>query len=181
MINSNQNKIILGLNPGIFGLNYHDPSACLINKGIVVAAVEENKCRGEKRTMGVFPFNAIKECLKLGKITFDKINSISVSYDLDRLKERQDFLTLNKLNSSEIATKDIVHILLNNEILKTFGEQKPIYYINHHLCHAALTYFYSGFKKTLILVCDGIGEINTLSLYKIEKNDFEIIYEETFP
>lgn len=42
----------------------------------------------------------------------------------------------------------------------------PMYTTSHHLSHAAAGFYTSGFQDALIVVCDAIGEIDTLSIYQ---------------
>ena len=59
--------IILGIHSSYTGTT-HDPSACLIINGRVVAAAEEEKFIRVKSASTFFPVNAIKACLTIGKI-----------------------------------------------------------------------------------------------------------------
>ncbi len=47
---------------------YHDSAACLIQDGCVVAAASEERFTRKKHDEG-FPHEAIKYCLRAGKIT----------------------------------------------------------------------------------------------------------------
>jgi carbamoyltransferase len=42
----------------------------------------------------------------------------------------------------------------------------PITFVNHHLCHAATAFFCSGLAESAVLVCDGHGEENTITIWK---------------
>jgi len=64
---------ILGLNLG------HDSSCTLLKNGKIVAACEEERYTKIKHNR-TFPINAIKDCLKIGKIRIEDINTISVGF-----------------------------------------------------------------------------------------------------
>ena len=62
---------------------------------------------------------------------------------------------------------------------------KKITFIKHHLCHAASSFYVSGFKDSLIVVLDGMGEEMTGAIYqgkgekiKVLKNFFYQIHLE---
>lgn len=74
----------------ILGLNaiYHDPAACLLGNGQILAATEEerfNRIKHSKcRTLFErLPIHSIEYCLKEGGITFDDIEAVGFSIDPD--------------------------------------------------------------------------------------------------
>src|SRR5215475_10267861 len=65
--------IILGLNA------YHpDSAACLVRDGAIVAAAEEERFRRIKHWAGL-PTQAIKYCLKEGKIRLDEVDHLAIN------------------------------------------------------------------------------------------------------
>ncbi len=48
------------------------------------------------------------------------------------------------------------------------GELPPISFLDHHECHAATAYYCSGFDESAVLVFDGHGEENTVTIWKGE-------------
>ncbi|MDH3403105.1 MAG: hypothetical protein OES32_08595 [Acidobacteriota bacterium] len=42
----------------------------------------------------------------------------------------------------------------------------PVTFVNHHLCHAATAFYCSGLAESAVLVCDGHGEENTITIWK---------------
>ena len=64
----------------ILGINFGHDSACtLLKKGAIVAACEEERYNKEKHTKA-FPINAIKDCLKIGRLKIKDIDVISVGF-----------------------------------------------------------------------------------------------------
>ena len=45
-------------------------------------------------------------------------------------------------------------------------ELPPITFVGHHRCHAATAFYCSGLEESAILVCDGHGEENTITIWK---------------
>ena len=44
----------------------------------------------------------------------------------------------------------------------------PITFVGHHLCHAATAFYCSGLPESAVLVCDGHGEENTVTIWRGE-------------
>src|SRR5712691_4059165 len=74
----------------ILGINavYHDPAACLVKDGRVIAAVEEERftrIKHGKRPIPFstyeLPFHAINYCLQEGGISLANVDHVAYSYD----------------------------------------------------------------------------------------------------
>lgn len=83
----------------VLGLNaaYHDPSACLVKDGYIVAAAEEERfthVKHGKRPIPFsayeLPFNAIDYCLKEAGITLADVAHVAYSYDPYLLRPQTD-------------------------------------------------------------------------------------------
>lgn len=110
-----KNEILLGINPCIYGLNYHDPSVVVFINGEVVFGIEEERCNRIKGSKGMFPSSAIKQSLIHCNLTWDDIDAIVIGYDpalwMDRLEKMVQKMLVNygnKLTTS--ATNDIMII-----------------------------------------------------------------------
>jgi carbamoyltransferase len=57
----------------------------------------------------------------------------------------------------------------------------PIIYIKHHLTHAASAFYCSGFDESAILVFDGHGEQNTITIFRGEKKEIKLLKEINIP
>lgn len=57
----------------------------------------------------------------------------------------------------------------------------PITFVRHHLAHAATAYYCSGFDESAILIFDGHGEENTITIYKGAGKDIKLIREFNVP
>lgn len=65
--------------------------------------------------------------------------------------------------------------------LMEFGVHVPIKYIKHHESHAAASYFTSDYDDSIILVADAIGEWDTVSVWRGEKNKLHEIQNYKYP
>ena len=150
----------------ILGLNFGHDSACtLLKKGAVVAACEEERYNKEKHTRA-FPINAINDCLKIGRLKIKDIDVISVGFLPKKYVEEFYFKQIlndkKKINLIKDGFSRIKFTLdLEDRIRTNLGFRKKIEFHNHHYCHLASTFYPSGFKKSLILSLDGMGEFET--------------------
>ena len=173
----------------ILGIN-HDmfiTSAALINEGKIVSAIPEERISREKLSRK-FPEKAINEILKENKMEIDSIDILANSYNPANLmtkynpifsssrRFRSDYLysvpdNLFKLNK-KINLKNSEYLM---QEIKINNKIKKIYFVNHHLSHAANAFFISPFKNSAILTVDGRGEIDSCSFSFGVKNKINLI------
>jgi carbamoyltransferase len=73
---------------------------------------------------------------------------------------------------------------LNNipsRYLKPWLKNRKINYIDHHLSHAASGYYTSPYEEAAILVIDGIGEWDVLTIWHGKGKDIKKIYSIKYP
>lgn len=57
----------------------------------------------------------------------------------------------------------------------------PVVFVRHHLAHAASTFYCSGLKESAILVFDGHGEENTITIFKGNGKQIRLLKEINIP
>ena len=57
----------------------------------------------------------------------------------------------------------------------------PIHSVNHHLSHAASAFYSSGFEDATVLVMDGSGEADTVTVYRGRGNQLELVSQTGWP
>ena len=160
--------------------------AALIVDGKIVSAIAEERLTREKMTRS-FPQNAIKHCLKQANLSLNQIDYIANSYNpsvhfkkfhpifSNYRRFRGDYFytipdqLINKIspdNSESEYTKQEIQLSKNK--LKVF-------YINHHLSHAANGFYLSPYKKSAILTSDGAGEDDTVNFLLGENNKLKLL------
>lgn len=165
---------------------YHDSSATLILDGDIIAAAQEERftrIKGDKS----FPHHAINYCLNEARIQIDDVSKI-VFYE-NNLNKFQRIMVTHHMNSprgiksflisiSKWLTKDL---WLDKEIKKELMIKKEIVMYDHHLSHAASTFYPSPFKKAAILTIDGVGEWATTTYGIGQDNHIKLIKQINFP
>jgi len=158
----------------ILGLNsYHgDSSACLVIDGKLISAVAEERFKREKHWSGL-PIESIDYCLKEANLSIDDIDYIAVNRNPRANFLRKLIWTLIHQPSSRLIknrAENLRKILtIKEDVLNYFNSKKKsikVYYIEHHLAHAASTFFVSPFEESAILTIDGFGDfVSTLLAY----------------
>lgn len=176
---------ILGLNA--IGFN---TSASLLKDGKLIGAIEEERLTRNKRTRN-FPNLSIKYLLKKNNLKFNDIDAVGISWNPTINLEKFD--KANSENHSYIP--NILHSVPSNlmhfsnrkafkyfkqELTVEKNKKVPIYYINHHYCHAA-NFFVSPFKSSSILTVDAFGEKQSVGFFRGESNNIESLWSQQFP
>ena len=166
---------------------YHDSAAAILKDGSVVAAVEEERFSRKKFDDG-FPIMAIDWCLKEAGITPEQINSVAF-YDkpvlkFERLLDNYIAVAPRGLYSFLNVIPKWLHkrLWIKEEIKKHMrGYQGNIIFPEHHMSHAAHTFFTSPFDEAAILTVDGVGEWSTTSFGSAENTSIKLTNDIRWP
>ena len=148
---------------------YHDSAAALLRDGHVIAAVEEERFTRVKFDDS-FPANAISWCLIDAGITPADVGTVAF-YDkpvlkLERLLDNYITFAPRGLRSFLDVMPKWLHkrLWVKDEIKHSLpGFEGDIVFPEHHMSHAAYTFFTSAFDNAAILTIDGVGEWTTTS------------------
>tara|TARA_B100000029_G_scaffold47115_1_gene43272 strand:+ start:743 stop:2449 length:1707 start_codon:yes stop_codon:yes gene_type:complete len=166
---------------------YHDSAAALLKDGHVIAAVEEERF-SRKKFDDDFPKLAIEWCLQEAKITPAEINSVAF-YDkpilkFERLLDNYIAVAPRGLYSFLDTIPKWLHkrLWIKNDIKKNLpGFMGEIIFPDHHMSHAAYTYFTSPFDESAILTVDGVGEWSTTSFGYGKQNSINLSKDIRWP
>lgn len=172
---------------------FHDAAAAIIQDGKILAAAEEERFSRIKHDES-FPTNAITWCLAETGLRIDDVDAV-VFYEKPFLKfERilesfyaiapQGFRSFLQAMPHWFGEK----LFLKNRIKKALKKIEPVdsttlrlLFPEHHLSHAAGSYFLSGFEDAAILTIDGVGEWATTTISLGKGNDITLLQEQRFP
>src|SRR3989344_976593 len=165
---------------------YHDSAAALLKDGKIVAAAEEERFTRKKHDNS-FPINAVAFCLENQKITIKDITCIGF-YEKPLLKfERVLFQHLQMFPFSYKTFLSSLPSWINEKlrvpkiIRKKLNYTGDIFFIHHHMAHAASSFLVSPFEKAAILTVDGVGEWTTTAYGIGEGNNIHLLKEIRFP
>lgn len=173
---------------------YHDSAATIIVDNEIVAAVQEERFTRIKHTPD-FPLNSIKFCLEETGLKIEELDAV-VFYDKPIVKFERLLSTFYQvapkglipfIKSIPIWLKE--KLFLRKLIYDNLKEIEPslkkkdlnLLFTEHHLSHAASSFYPSNFKESAILTIDGVGEWCTASICKGDDKKIEIIKELHFP
>ena len=167
MINKISNKKKFNYILGLQSYASHDSGACIIkfdndNKFLDFVAVSEDRLVRQKYTYS-FPLHSIYQCML--HFNLKELSEISYVYS-DWIKEPKWFRSGPGYNYQ-----------MYDYLKEKFKFKKSkIIQLNHHMCHAASTYYTSGYKKSAVLVIDGLGSDNeTHSIYKAKNKKINFL------
>ena len=165
---------------------YHDSASCLLRDGKILAAAQEERFSRKKHDPR-FPNNAIRYCLKEGRISVQDLDYV-VFYD----KPIQTFERL-LMSYLTVAPKGLrswleamplwlgkklhIHKVLRQEI----GYEGDVLFTEHHEAHVASAFYPSPFEEAAILTVDGVGEWATASYGFGQGNEITLLKELHFP
>jgi carbamoyltransferase len=139
---------------------YHDSACCLMQDGVVVAAAQEERFSRIKHDKS-FPRRAFRYCLEQAGITIADVDCVAYYEDPCQKLSRQVWMGLTP-DISATRREAILDRLSKSKpqqvIRKTLGYDGPIEIADHHMSHAASSYYFSGFEESAILTVDGVGD-----------------------
>jgi carbamoyltransferase len=150
----------------VLGINafMHDASAALIHDGKVVAFAEEERFTRVKHAPNSFPVKSIDFCLRQAKINLTDIDHIAyyMNYSIVTSQFWRFQPYFSRMKSKPWRFFGALYMLKkNDEIVKRLAKKAhaKLHFVEHHMAHAAATFFGSGFKKANIITIDGRGEL----------------------
>jgi carbamoyltransferase len=152
----------------ILGLNvYHgDSSACILENGELVTAVEEERFRRIKHWAG-FPSEAIRYCLNEVKIEAKDLDFISLNRNPTSNILRKAIFSFRKNPSLNLIKDRLKNAHRVKGIKSKLAEQFKIdpskfnaklYHVEHHVAHLSSTFFVSPFDEAAVVSVDGFGD-----------------------
>lgn len=173
----------------VLGLSfyYHDSAAALVKDGVLVAASAEERFSRKKHDSG-FPTLAIEFALRTGGISIHDVDYV-VFYEKPFLKMERMLLTaMATFPKSAAVFRESMQRWISDKLWiksmmsKELGvPRSKLLFAEHHVSHAASTFFTSPFEESAILTVDGAGEWTTSTMSIGRGNKIEVIKEMRFP
>lgn len=176
---------VLGVSPDLI-----ISSAGLVIDGEVVAAGAEERFTRQKRTRA-FPIRAMTYCLDYAGLSLQDIDAVAMAWNPGRYfekynpvfsghrRERGEYLYSVPDNLLRLLPERSVGTI--QQEITVNDEPVRVVYVEHHLAHAALSYFLSGWDEAAILTADGMGEVDTCGFYAGRGNRIEPLQTIQYP
>lgn len=165
---------------------YHDSSAALLQDGRITAAAQEERWTRKKHDIS-FPENAIRYCLEQAGITVNQVDAVGF-YEKPILKFER--LLSSHLETFPKSYKVFVQALpswiteklrIPNILRKKFKYDGNVFFVDHHMAHAASAFHASPFEEAAIFTADGVGEWTTTTLGYGKGTEVTLLKELHFP
>lgn len=182
--------LILGLSGGLDPLyaqrlwlfppnTCHDSAAVLIDKGTVVAAIEEERLNRIKHT-NKGPVLAIAHCLRTAGIALDDVDKIAIPWT--EAVADWFFRGLYFANSKEAikSTRQLIHEMFKEASGNMVDDDKLVF-VPHHLAHAVSAHYCSGYAESLVFTIDGGGDDISGAVYSARGKSLEARKEFSLP
>lgn len=168
------------MKPVILGISafFHDAACCLLQDGVIKAAAEEERF-SRKKADPALPRRAISYCLREAGLSLADIDCIAYYEDPGKKLARQ--LWSGILGNDPGLLQRVDPGMVEREIRDATGYEGEILYFDHHLSHAASSYFFSGFREAAVLTVDGVGEWATTTYGIGQGNTIDLFEEVQFP
>jgi carbamoyltransferase len=166
----NIDSLILGINPCIAGMNYHDPSVCLFDSDKIIFAIEEERLNRIRHSSGMFPTLAVEECKRIAERMKRPISDIAVSFDPSLCRYRN----LNSTSALPNKFDERTRMALLIKRASGIYDAKVSFY-PHHKAHAASSANMIMAESTMCVVFDGTGELSAASVWEVENNQIFLV------
>lgn len=166
----NTEGLILGINPCIAGMNYHDPSVCLIDSDNIIFAIEEERLNRKRHSSGMFPTLAVDECKRIADQLGRPISDIAVGFDPSLCQSRN----LRSQSTSPNRFDERTRMALLIKRASGIHDAKVSFY-PHHKAHAASSANMITAESTMCVVFDGTGELSAASIWEVKDNQIFLV------
>ena len=150
-----------------------DSAAVLLRGGLVDFAIAEERLTREKAT-GDFPAQSIRACLAHAKL--EPRDVACVAHGFDYAPHRTVF------NEDPFYRDQYAQVYDSSLQIQLFERDFPgvdwkskFVAVPHHLAHAASAFYQSGFQDALVMVSDGMGEVDSMSIYSVAGTKFDLL------
>lgn len=157
---------------------FHDSSCALIRDGKIVSAVSEERFSRFKNDSRL-PIRAFRHCLEAGNMSINDIDCVAYYENPYKKLSRQLEYNFNQSSDKELGWLDCHKPF--REIREVLGYEGEIKYYDHHMSHAAGSYFFSGFKNAAILTTDGVGEWDAVTFGQADGLNLELFERVKYP
>ncbi|MEA2157466.1 MAG: carbamoyltransferase [Solirubrobacteraceae bacterium] len=153
--------VILGVNAPPAG--WHDPAACLVDHdGTLLAFCEEERLSRAKHAERSGPRLAVAHCLERAGASFGDVDLVTVGWDMPQA---------SRLYGVDWRLED-TPAWLQQYLGATcsWSDMPEVRFVGHHLAHATIAFEASDFETAAVLVVDGNGDDESISIYRAQRD-----------
>lgn len=152
----------------------HDSAAVLVDKGNIVAAIEEERLNRIKHT-NKGPISALRFCLDSYGAQLKDVDRLVVATDEQVIAKVIRFRDYRRIEGQPLKDpRGLVHELLVRGLREDIDDDK-IMFVHHHFAHAVSAYWLSGYDSSLVLTMDGGGDDIAGMVLNAEDNSLKLL------
>ncbi len=153
--------MILGVNAPPTG--WHDPAACLVDgDGTLLAFCEEERLSRAKHAERSGPVLAVEHCLRQAGVAAGDVELVAIGWDVPLSAP---------LYGARWRLEDTPAWLGRYLGLACSARDMPeVRFVGHHLAHATIAFQASDFETAAVLVIDGNGDDESISIYRAQRD-----------
>ncbi len=183
-------NVVLGFGGPFF---LHDPAASIVVGGKVLAAAEEERFIRVKHAVGNPCVKSLEFCLRQAGVGPKDVDAVGFPWSCDAFENKKWGYALKTcLSEPSRALKAITKSHKKNcgikgtvfSMLRDAGIDLPkdkVFFVEHHLAHAASAYYLSDYKDAAIMSIDGSGEFTSTLFAEGRSGDIKKIKEIDLP
>lgn len=175
----------------ILGINhyFHDTSACLVQDGKLIAALEEERFNRDKHTTE-FPAQAAARCMQMGGIGPSDIDHIAVSVmPSHKWQAKLAYAARHARHSREFLASETRRFVTRKRALDGWlhsvwpdaAKRPKVHFVEHHMSHVGGSFLVSGYDEAALLGIDGSGEWATSLLGHGKGTQIQVFQQSYFP
>lgn len=178
---------------GLFCHGSHDAAVAIVNSEGELLFASEQERFDRKKHSSAFPAETILAAFKELNISWNQIEAVgfawspwlSISKAVRVLASNpwslKDFLFHPKQSSPSRLNKFSEMMKVRSRLKEMGWPGKNFKFLNHHECHAASSFFLSGFPSAACLTVDGNGEIDSTTIHHFSASKKEKVFEKKYP
>ncbi|WP_117211209.1 carbamoyltransferase family protein [Allorhizocola rhizosphaerae] len=144
-------------------LCFHDASAVLLRDGEVIAGIEQERLNRVKHTTA-FAGQAIRACLDAAGAKLGDMDRVAFFFAEEYIDRELFHLYACNPGLPLRWSRQLLAARLREDFDTDLADDK-LQFIEHHTAHAYSAFPQSGYDDALVVVMDGAGEDNAISVY----------------
>jgi carbamoyltransferase len=165
--------------PGLSERDYNatqgrDAAAALVVDGEVVAAAAEERFSRKKHD-GDFPVSAVEYCLQQAGVRPDEVDEVAHCFRYERVRAAYSRSDKNRAWYGNVLSREALIDAIQSHVPE-LARTADIHCVDHHLAHAASTFYACGWNRALVMVTDWMGEAESLTLWRGENGRLEKLH-----
>lgn len=154
---------------------FHDSAAALLIDGEVVFALEEERLNRHQHA-NCFPERALQAAVRHYEDLGGSRDELRFGYYFEQDTVDPGSVLLSAEGGLSTSAFGSTHLRTElSSAIGTSADEVHIQFYRHHDCHAAMAIHFAGVSDALVLVVDGNGEDESISVYNLKDGQIDLM------